>query len=321
MPQMLPLRYLGSKRSMLPRLTRVFDGLGITKDTVFGDLFAGTGTVAHHVSKKYGCKVVANDALYFSYLLTRAKLTHYSATGIARTNNLVSRCNALPPARGPVTKHFAPPKRKYFTVRNAMKIDAIRANLKSDKYALAALISACDKVANTTGVYGAYLKTFRPNALKPLRLEPLSSANVVPRSGTVHNKDVFDVTDEFDVAYIDPPYNTRQYAENYHVLETIARHKYDGIRGVTGRSDTATSEFATKKRAHAAFDRLLSTINAKTVVLSYNSEGLLSRKQIVDMLSRRWRVKVHTFRYKRFKSRADARHKVVNEYIFIANTP
>ena len=37
-----------------------------------------------------------------------------------------------------------------------------------------------------------------------------------------------------DVLYLDPPYNTRQYITNYHLLETIARYDAPALHGKTG---------------------------------------------------------------------------------------
>ena len=73
---MLKLDYIGSKKSLLDKLDKVFEKLNITENTTFGDLFAGTGSVAYFVSKKYNANVISNDLLYFSYIFNKAKLSN-----------------------------------------------------------------------------------------------------------------------------------------------------------------------------------------------------------------------------------------------------
>lgn len=53
---------------------------------------------------------------------------------------------------------------------------------------------------------------------------------------TVLNDDanVVAASNPVDVLYLDPPYNQRQYATNYHLLETIARYDDPEIHGKTG---------------------------------------------------------------------------------------
>ena len=47
-----------------------------------------------------------------------------------------------------------------------------------------------------------------------------------------------------DILYIDPPYNHRQYAPNYHLLETIAKYDNPKIKGVTGLRDYSNQKSA-----------------------------------------------------------------------------
>ena len=37
-----------------------------------------------------------------------------------------------------------------------------------------------------------------------------------------------------DILYLDPPYNSRQYLPNYHLLETVAKYDNPKIKGKTG---------------------------------------------------------------------------------------
>ncbi len=326
---MLHVDYIGSKKRMWPHLSKVFDKV-ISEGTVFGDLFSGTGVVSHHVSKRYNCDVVANDVMYYAYILTRAKLTHYSDVDIRRINKRVQSYNNTPPIQGYVTKHFAPPKRMYFTKQNASKIDGIRSRIEQDKstipkkdyvYVLAALLAACDSVSNVTAVYGAYLKSFKKRAERVLTLQPIDPANVVTKSALVYNKNASDMRTKADVVYLDPPYNSRQYSNNYHVMDTIARYRFDNLRGISGLpQNTFKSKFSYKSQARAALEQLVERFrrNTKVFVMSYSSDGILSKASIANVLGKHGKVTVHAVKYPKFKSHQGVPDRFVTEYVFVS---
>jgi adenine-specific DNA-methyltransferase len=73
---------------------------------------------------------------------------------------------------------------------------------------LAALIEAADRVANTTGVYAAYVKSWQSNATRPLRLRPPLMVTGTGRDHRAYQRDALDVVRElpgFDLLYLDPP--------------------------------------------------------------------------------------------------------------------
>lgn len=194
--------------------------------------------------------------------------------------------------------------RMYFTLDAARRIDAIRTQLHDwhtsaaitdDEYyiLLAALLEAADAVANTAGVYAAYIKSWQSNALRSLRLRmPVISASPRLRRSRrarceAHLGDVSTLAPElgrFDLLYLDPPYNTRQYSAYYHVPELIAKGWFGDppvLRGKTGLlPDAKKSEWSTRAGCVAALDRLLATADADHVVLSYNSEGIIPEAEI-----------------------------------------
>lgn len=119
-------------------------------------------------------------------------------------------------------------KRMYFSNKNAVRIDFIRNTIESWRtqglleeyeyyYLLAALIYSVPSISNITGTYGAYLKTWDKRSFKNLelsRLEVYDNKNL----NKAFNCDALELIDkiEGDILYIDPPYNERQYAPNYH---------------------------------------------------------------------------------------------------------
>ncbi len=229
---------------------------------------------------------------------------------------------------GAATPSTASP-RMYFTLDAARRIDAIRTQLNDwhtaavitgDEYyiLLATLLEAADAVANTAGVYAAYIKSWQSNALRGLRLRlpAIGASPQSPRSRRArceaHQGDVSALAPDlgrFDLLYLDPPYNTRQYSAYYHVPELIAKGWFGDLpvlRGKTGLlSDAKKSEWSTRAGCVAALDRLLATTDADHVVLSYNSEGIIPEPEIQRIFRARGRPGTYrrlTRTYQRYRS-------------------
>ena len=66
------MRYLGSKIKLLPEIESVIKKYKI-KGKTFADLFAGTCCVGDYFKGKY--KIISNDFLYYSYVISKAKLS------------------------------------------------------------------------------------------------------------------------------------------------------------------------------------------------------------------------------------------------------
>ncbi len=219
--------------------------------------------------------------------------------------------------------------RKYFSSDNGQRIQAIRDQVgdwtraglvtRPEMLWLAAcLIEAADRVANTASVYGAYLKHLKKSACKPLALmalRPMASSHPGSRhkvtcdDGLVLLRKQSKKTDV--LTYIDPPYNHRQYASNYHILETICKWDLESFepRGATGlrAASENRSDFCMRSRARGAFDRLLANVKSRFVLFSYNDEGLLSQRQLVQLFEKHYReVDFRRLKYQRFRADLDS---------------
>ena len=141
---------------------------------------------------------------------------------------------------------------------------------------------------------------------------------------SVYRKTANDLISEIqcDVLYIDPPYNTRQYITNYHLLETIARYDTPSIHGKTGLRDYEESEksaYCSKTTCLSALTDLVKKADAKHIVLSYSNEGILSPDEILSVLSSRGEASLSSaVDYQRFKShsRGEKKDKCVKELLF-----
>jgi adenine-specific DNA-methyltransferase len=325
------MRYIGNKTKLLPAIEGMLRLRGIAGGT-FLDIFAGTASVARH-AKRLGFRVVANDRLWASYVQQVAALevSRRPRDAARRLDEL----GAAPDAEGLVTRQYSPAGphgRRFFTEEHARRIDAALEMLTRWQargevsrptlfLLLAAVIDAADRVANISGTYGAFLKAWQPNTRQPLSLR-LPEVIASRRACRAHRRDANELVREVacDVLYIDPPYNEREYASNYHVLEAIAARPFledaaafeAGIYGKTGLQPYEKSAFSDPRRCEGAFRDLVAHARAREVIVSYNEEGILSRAAIEQALrDGLGAADVHfvPIRHRRFRSDADGAHR------------
>lgn len=329
----LRIKYIGSKHTLMDRLVRLF-AQHIPPGSVVADLFSGTGVVAARVHTQFGATVVTNDLQLYAHVLSRARVTRFSAADVRLIDAKVAEYNGLPGVEGFVAREFAPPRRKYFSAENARMIDAARTRLEADRaalpervyvYLLASVIAAADRVSNVPTMYGAYLKGWLPRALKPFRLDPYEPNGVTHGRNRALQGDTLEVAARVraDVAYLDPPYNSRQYCASYHVLETIARYDNPVAAGVTGRRDTSQqrSPFCSVPKAQGAFELLVDRLrHVKTLLVSYSEDGIVPLDRMKQILGARGarRVTMHSMTHKRLQTSDAAANKTVMEVLFVA---
>ncbi len=301
----------------------------------FTDLFAGTGIVGFTMQSTFQT-VISNDLEYYSYVINRGLLMCLYSEKI---EEWIVTLNALEGVEGLVYAHFSPNPggtRMFWTSFNAKKCDAIRLELErlreegelseSDyTFLLASLLVSIDKVANTSCVYGAYLKTFKKSACNEFVLKPIHTTYESDRVtvNQVYNTRAEDLVQrvDMDVVYMDPPYNARQYGGNYSPLNYIAL--YDEtieLKGKTGlMEDYNKSHFSSKTKVQRAFEQLIEDIQCRTIVLSYNNEGLLPFDTIKTVLRQKGDVVLYKIQYDKFRSNTRVQKKKVVEYVWIVH--
>jgi adenine-specific DNA-methyltransferase len=334
------LNYIGSKYLLLEWLEtniREKTGWESFQGKRIGDMFSGTGIFSYHF-RKLGAVTIANDVEPFSAVLTEAmsrSIYHPPLQTILDSLNKDLESGKYQETVGYITRNYSPfqgQERMYFTTENARKIDYCREKLQEIQgsiprpdyiFLLASLLVAADAVSNVPAVYGCYLKEFKAKAKKGLHLEPVHTWNQVyqPDSAVfqedILNPDLFQVS--MDAVYLDPPYNQRQYSKNYFPLNMIVSEEPDleTLKGKTGIPDSSfVSPFCKKHEVKESFELLISQINAPWIFLSYNSESLISRKDMEELLSLYGEVSVVERDYKRFKSFQYNQSKPIREYLF-----
>lgn len=342
------LNYIGSKFQLLDWITsnmKEKTGWSSFATKTIGDMFAGTGIVSYHF-RKNTAKVISNDAELYSSIITHA-FTRSTYTDTCK--KIVDKFqkdiqeNKHSATVGFITTHYSPHgsnERKFFTVENAKRIDYIRNRLESVKHAisedeykflLASILLSADAVSNVPAVYGCFLKNFKTKAIKMLTLTPIHTNTTPAVDGSnTYNSDVLN-TDfirsfEADLVYLDPPYNERQYSKNYFPLNIIAKTPEKllselPLKGKTGiPTDCFISPFCKKGDVvENAFNLLFRELKTKWIFISYNSESIVSKEKMLDIMKRYGTASVIERGYKRFKSFEYNKDIDIKEYLFCLN--
>lgn len=326
------MNYIGSKYSLLNYLNeKIKENVKNTKDLVFCDIFAGTQIVGNFFKKDFK-KIISNDIEYYSYVIGRNYIKNNKSF---EYSELLEELNEIEGVKGNIFHQYSEggdKNRLFFNSHNGQKIDAIRQKIESYKdllyiddsiyyFLITSLIEAADKVANTTSVYGAFLKQLKKTAIKDIMLKPPLFDIVENQINDVYNQDSNDLIKSIkgDVLYIDPPYNHRQYGSNYHILNAISKYDFNiEPRGIVGVMDYNKSKYCYKKEAKLVFEDIIKNSNFNHIFISYNNEGILKEDDFNNILSSYGKVIRYDREYKTYKADKNRSNKSKNtiEYLF-----
>lgn len=309
-------RYTGSKTALLEN---IYDSITpyCNGKVVFADLFAGTGVVANFMLEK-GMDVIVNDTLRSNYIAYQAWFGtgKYSQEKLKRIVTEFNSIDGDELEENYFSKIYGD---KYYSQSDAKKIGYLReriANIRlteRERYILlTALMYTADKIANTVGHFEHFLSKSPEKKGVNLRLPKLEEfAGTAMMHNIDANKLVRSVT--CDIAYIDPPYNARQYVNFYHVLENLVRWnkptEFEGTSMKFKRNELK-SEYS-RAKAPLVFKDLIENLQAKIIVVSYNntysakssaSNNKITEEQLVDTLSSRGKVTRKEIAHKFFNS-------------------
>lgn len=353
------MRYIGNKENLINEIYQEMKVRGISGSSFF-DVFSGTSSVAKFF-KKLDYKIISSDFMYYSFVLQKAYIENNSEPSFAKLEHIINDINPqhLSPTRlskiliylnelqekeGFIYQHYTPDgtphlekPRMYYTGENGKFIDKVRAEIE-DWYInnllteqeyfilLASLIETVPFYANISGVYAAFHKKWDNRALKSMYLrEPEIIIN--SHQNECYHGDSLELIDkvEADIFYLDPPYNQRQYAPNYHLLETIAKYDNPEIKGVSGMRDYSEqkSRFCNALTALEDLEKFVKYGKYKHLVLSYNDEGIMPNDAIIEILkSNHNHIDIVDFDYLRFKSNnngASSSKKFIKEKLYMVS--
>ena len=329
-------RFMGSKYRVLPFI------LDCIKDLPFEsviDAFSGSGCVSY-MFKQAGKRVISNDFMHFCSHITTAliensdvKLSHQDLKALLATN---IKHNYF------ISNNF---KGLYFSDDENLFLDSVRANIDSirDRYkrslAIAALARACLK-RRARGIFtfvGDRYDDGRKDMRMTLRehfVENVEAFNAAVFDNGKENKacngDIFDLNQKADLVYFDPPYFTPQsdndYCRRYHFVEGLAR-KWEGLaiqeHTKTKKFKKYATPFSSRDTVNQAFDRLFKKFKDSILVVSYSSNSIPSKSQMIELL-RKYKNEVIVHQVEHLYSFGTHGHKVghnanrVLEYVFVA---
>lgn len=343
-------RYIGNKAKLTPYIIEKVQQLIGPTGTV-ADIMAGTGTVSYEL-RKNGYTVIASDVMTYSYHHLMSNLTLgsepsfdalkaselFSMMAENEYEMVLSYLNSLPGKESFFFREFSPggkpingcDARKYFTPENAAKIDAIREKINEwidlkyirgveESLLKHTLIMAVNEVANISGTYGYFLADFKKNANEPIELKPIDfyPDNFQGHTVKLGFAENLAATITADLCYIDPPYMKRQYAANYHILETIARGDFPDAVGKSGLRDwwEQHSKLCTKTRGIQSFEKIIGDMHCPKFLVSYSEDGLFTLEQLNECFSKFGIVDVQEIDYNRFRSNDSKLPKKLKEYL------
>lgn len=348
-------RYIGSKTKILDAVLGMINSKAPSRGHIV-DLMTGTASVAAAL-RSAGFRVTAVDVMTYPYHHARVALLlkqpprfggakdfikKYApkyTEGQENYSRILEAFNLVPERKGYFWNEFSAegnPKdatkaRNYFSPANARKIDAMRYWIK-DLYVkkkitdiehsllLHDLIMAANDVANISGTYGHYLSKLADRATDPIKLKPTPFIISFNASG---HKVLKGYAEELakeidcDLCYIDPPYMKRQYAANYHILETLAREDNPKAVGESGLRPWRDqySNFCTKTKIRDSFRKIFTDMKCKDFLISYSEDGLLKLDELTDFLSQFGNVTINTTENRRFRSNQSKLKDTLTEYL------
>lgn len=351
------ITYIGNKRKIIGEIEKEIELISEKsgkEKLVCTDLFSGSGIVARML-KRHSSKLIVNDLENYSsvinscYLINKKDFPKDECEYLRKKIEDSCRLEKLP---GIISMNYAPQddnnikkgERVFYTHQNAVLIDTYRTlidkfvpdeNLR--KFFLAPLITEASVHVNTSGVFKGFYKDKNTgigcfgaagkNALTRIfgRIElkePVfsnfeSDLEIYQKDTVLLSKELKDL----DIAYLDPPYNQHPYGSNYFMLNLILKNKLDveisKISGIT--QGWNRSVFNKPYSVLKSMEEIVSNLDSKFIVISYNSEGFISFDEMSEMLKKYGKLKTVEIAYNTFRGSRNLKNRDihVSEYLFI----
>lgn len=325
-------RYTGSKYKLMPWIKELIEEN--CEGTTFFDVFAGTGSVTDYLLENYD-NFIINDFLYSNEAIYKGFWMQgdYDKEKIYNILKKYNDMNANDISANYVSDNFG---NKYFSENDAKRIGYIREeieNLFEDKnitekeyyILLASLLYSSDRISNTCGHYDAYIK--KEDITDKFKYEMIMPKELEKKEISIYREDSNKLATKVkcDIAFIDPPYNSRQYSRFYHVLENITKWEKPELFGTALKPKEENMSEYCKTSAPKVFEDLIRNLDTKYIVVTYNntydsksssSKNKITLEEIQEILEKVGETKIFSKAYKAFNAgKTDLKnHK---EYLFI----
>ncbi|WP_271393557.1 DNA adenine methylase [Aequorivita sinensis] len=300
-------RYIGNKAKLTDWIIDILKKETKGRDTLI-DIFAGTSIVAKSAMEMYDV-VILNDILYSNNITYEAfySTSNWDSQKLVDLANKYNSLKATSVRENYFSKNFGG---KFYEKDISKIIGYIRQDIENKRkedlinyreYAilLTSLIYTIDRLANTVGHFDAYIK--KPIAAKPLNFKLIKTFDF--NGAKIYQEDANILAKKIkgDIAYIDPPYNSRQYSRFYHIYENLIQWKKPKLYGVALKPEPENmSKYCTVK-AKDAFKDLITNLDVKYLAVSYNntyksksksSANKIKFEEIVEILEKVGETKV-----------------------------
>ena len=312
-------RYIGNKSKLLKFIDDTIKKEKIRFCT-FGDVFSGTGVVAEYFLNK-GKEIYVNDLLFSNFVIYKALLSNekYEEEKIIKIIDDYNRIDVEKIQDNYFSDNFSG---NYYHYKDAKKIGYVKEDIENrylnkeindrEYYILiSCLLYSMDRISNTVGHYESFLN--KEPEYKNLQISNLN-IKLYNSNSHIYNEDANSLVRKIkvDVMYIDPPYNARQYANFYHLLENVAQWKKPKVYNKAKKMERKNimSEYC-KANAKTVFTDLIENINAKYIIVSYNntyeakstsSVNSITYNDMMQILEKKGKVSVYETDYKFFNS-------------------
>lgn len=268
-------RYIGNKAKLTDWIMEVIQKETTTFDT-FIDIFSGTGIVAQKAMNLYK-NVIVNDFLHSNNIIYHAFFDkkEWNKSKLIEIANKYNELNADKIEENYFSENFGG---KFYEKDVSKIIGHIRKDIENKRkelnhkeysILLASLIYSIDRLANTVGHFDAYIK--KPIQKRPLNFRLIQTNDFKGIKIFQEDANKLAKTLKGDIAYIDPPYNSRQYSRFYHIYENLIKWEKPELFGVALKPEPENmSKYCTVK-AKDAFQQLVNNLDVKYLAVSYNN--------------------------------------------------
>ena len=350
------ITYLGNKRSLL---SFIENAVSVVKERLekekldVADIFSGSGIVSRFL-KQHSAILYSNDLEDYCNTINRCYLANKADIDLDQLKAYYSEIKNIldtqPLRKGFISEMYAPQddqnikkgERVFYTTRNAQYIDTARQLIEKipepyKTYLLAPLLYEASVHNNTSGVFKGFYKNSKTgigqfggdgrNALQrilsDIELKMPMFSNFACET-VVSQKDANVLADELppvDLVYMDPPYNQHPYGSNYFMLNLINNYnKPNEISEVSGIPvGWNKSQYNKKQTAKDSMFDLCKKLKAKYLLISFSSDGFISKEEMVDMLSSLGEVEVFDKEYNTFRGCRNLNNRDIHvkEYLYL----
>ena len=308
-------RYTGSKYKLLDWIEELM--LENCEGNSFFDVFAGTGVVSDRMHTHYK-KIIMNDFLYSNEIIYKAFFGNekYDKSIIEQYKEKFQNINTNKLRDNYFSLNFGG---KYYSKNDAKLIGKIREEIKKSKknlsdreycILLASLVYSMDKVANTVGHYDAYRKV---SSIEDQFVYEIINPEPASDKFSIYRMDANELVKKVraDIAFIDPPYNSRQYSRFYHVLENVVQWKKPKLEGTALKPKAENMSDYCRSNAPEVFADLIGNIDVNYIVVTYNntynsksssSKNKITLDEITEILSSKGETKIFEKKHQCFNA-------------------